>query len=116
MIFLHILNISVIMGLIFYLRYTISDKPYSLVLSLFFFIITFGKTNRGTRWFYKNPIYVYHMFLILVLLLINLTLMGQLIKSDILTRPLFNLILSPIAWLLVLITKHLASKPKKDIV
>ena len=98
------------MSFTFYLRYVVSDKSYSLFKSIAWYIITLGKSKKGLMWYRKNPIYIAQMLLILVLCLINLTLMGQLIHSDILTRPILNLMLSPIAWALVYITKYFDRK------
>lgn len=113
MIALHITNIVVIMSLTFYLRAMISEKPYSWILAILYYILSKGKNKKGLYWFRDNPIYIFNMLLVLVLLLINLTLMGQLMRSDILTRPIFNFILSPAAWGLVLITKYLSEQKRK---
>lgn len=108
---LYIANILVILSLIFYLVFLVSDRKYSLLKSVISSLI-FGRHN-GINWYLSNPLYVVRTIYINVLLLINITLIGQLMNSLLFNRTIWLLTLSPIVWSLVLISTWLKERDGK---
>lgn len=111
---LHVMNIITIMILIFYLVWFVADKRHSLFWGVYWYIITLGKYKEGLQWYFNNPIYIAYRMLIAALLLINITLIGQLIDSEIFERPVYLLLLSPCVWALVLWVSYLNNKKIVD--
>lgn len=111
---LHVMNIITIMILIFYLVWFVADKRHSLFWAVYWYIITLGKYKDGLQWYCNNPIYIAYRMLIVALLLINITLIGQLIDSEIFERPVYLLLLSPCVWALVLWVSYLNNKKIVD--
>lgn len=101
--FLHILNIIAIMSLAFYIRIIQGSKPYSLFWSIIFFLCF---NFNGIKWFISHPVYLVRQLLFVILISIDITLIGQLIESSIFHRPIFMLMLSPIAWFLILLYNY----------
>ena len=92
---LYVLNISIIQALIFYLVYLVSDRKHGLLMSIIMLIFGFGKCMK---WYWDNPIYLVRSIYATVLLLINITLIGQLMNSALFNRTLWLLVLSPLVW------------------
>lgn len=101
LVILHIVNIIVIMALICHLLFKISEMKYSVYWSIVRYLRF--KDSRGVNWIGSNYIYVFYILLVCVLCMINITLIGQLMNNSIFNRPIFLLMLSPIAWTIVLI-------------
>lgn len=107
---LHVLNICIIMLFIFYLVWFVSDKKHSLFWGFYWFIITMGRHREGLIWYASNPIYIVYRFIIIILLGIDITLIGQLIDSDIFNKPIWLLFLSPCIFTLFLIATYINNK------
>lgn len=105
---LHVLNITAIMLLAFYIRSLQGNKPYSLLLSILF--LFFVQTS-GIKWFLSHPIYLVRQILFIVLMAISVILIGQLIENSIFNRPIYLLLLSPLAWSFVLWNTYLSNQP-----
>lgn len=101
---LHAINILTIMATAFYIKYTILHKPYSLIWSVVFFAL--GLSSKGVTWFCNNPSFLIRQLLFFVLLLIDITLIGQLIDKSIFHRPIFIMVLGPAGWGLVLLREY----------
>ena len=95
---LYILNIVIILSLAFYLVFLISDRKYGLTRSL---IACLFRNYKGVNWYKDNPIYFVRILYVTVLLLINITLIGQLMNSVLFNRTMWLLTLSPCVWLCV---------------
>jgi len=93
---LYIINILVILALMCTLILIIHDMKYGLYWSVVR-AIRFGD-RRGVKYISRNPAYLLYMLFIVVLFFINMTLIGQLMENKILSRPIFILLLSPLAW------------------
>lgn len=116
---LYITNIIIILGLVFYLVFLVADRHYGLIKSIcsyLLFKISRNKNlgnDKGIMWYYHNPIYFFRMVFITVLLLLNITLIGQLMNSVLFNRTEWLITLSPICWGLVLINTYLTESKKK---
>lgn len=110
---LYIINIIVIMGLIGYLIGSVTEMKWGLYWSFARAII--HKDYRGINWIKNHPIKIVDLFLALALFFIDMTLIGKLMESDILTRPVFTLALSPIAWGLVILYISLTNKRIREL-
>lgn len=114
----YILNILIILGLVFYLVFLVADRSYGLMKSICSYLIL--KISRkkigndeGIIWYYNNPIYFFRMIFIIVLLLLNITLIGQLMNSVLFNRTEWLITLSPMCWGLVLINTYLTENKKR---
>lgn len=96
---LYIINILIIMGLMMQVMSIVNDMKYGLYWSIVR-LIRF-KDTRGISWIKKNPNFILYMIFTLVLFFLCMTLIGQLMENRILNRPIFILLLSPLAWLCV---------------
>jgi len=76
--------------------------------------LAFHKDYRGIRWLKSNPVYFLYILLVLVLFFINITLIGQLMRNSIFNRPIFLLMLSPLAWSMVLAYFRYTDKKMKE--
>lgn len=108
---LHIINISVIMLLMGHLMFRIKRMKYSVYWSIMR-MIRFNDM-RGVKWLGQNMIYFLYMIFIVILFLIDITLIGQLMNNSIFNRPVFLLLLSPLAWLSVIIYFSYSAKKIK---
>lgn len=109
---LYIANIIIILLLAFYLVYLISDRRYGLLRSLIARL--FGHRD-GLIWYWQNPLYLVRIIFITVLLLINITLIGQLMNSTLFNRTVWLINLSPLAWLMVLLSTYLSEHKNKKL-
>lgn len=75
--------------------------------------IRFGD-RRGINYLSENWMYFIYMGLVIVLFLIDITLIGQLMNNQIFNRPLFLLLLSPLAWGAVFIYFNYTAKKLKE--
>lgn len=72
------------------------------------------KDMRGVNYLGENWIYFIHMVFVIVLFLIDITLIGQLMNNSIFNRPIFLLLLSPLAWSAVFIYFNYTAKKLKE--
>lgn len=105
---LHIINISVIILLIGHLAIRVKSMKYGVYWSIVR-VIRF-KDRRGVNWLWENKIYLLYMAIIVIMFLINITLIGQLLNNSVFNRPIFILLLSPLAWSAVLIYFNMTKK------
>lgn len=108
---LYILNILIILSLIFYLVFLVADRKHSLIKSVLSYLIF--KNSKGLWWYACNPLYIVRMGYIVVLLLINITLIGQLMNSALFNRTIWLLVLSPLAWSFVLVSTWLKERENR---
>lgn len=73
------------------------------------------KDMRGVSYLRDNLIYFLYMFIVVVLFLIDITLIGQLMNNAIFNRPLFLLLLSPLAWGAVFVYFNYSGKRLKNL-
>lgn len=108
---LYIANILIILSLVFYLVFLVSDRRYSVLRSIIASVVF--KKHDGVKWYWCNPIYVVRMLYIVVLLMINITLIGQLMNSALFNRTIWLLVLSPIVWSITFLHTWLKEREKK---